>query len=313
MPYTANSKNLLRWRLFIFGLLVLTLSGCIKVSQESWVISKRGLLETRAQSGECTTNCLDSSANGWLNAFQSLPAERIRPPELNSAGFSLVSWNMYKGRKEGWAQDLQKFIRNSDILVLQEAYLSDKLRSMLDQERYNWDMTATFEYHDIEAGVLTASRAAPNFTCGLRQIEPLTRIPKGVLVTRYPMSGTDRQLLVVNIHAINFTVGTVTFEQQSKRLEGILAAHFGPLVLSGDFNTCNADRMAHVSAMAENLGLSAVKFDNNRRFEIFGQNVDHIYYRGLEAVTSATPVVSTSDHNPLTVVFKLADETDPET
>jgi endonuclease/exonuclease/phosphatase (EEP) superfamily protein YafD len=293
--------------------LVLTLSGCINVSQESWVISKRGLFETRAQSGECTTNCLESTADGRLNAFQALPTEKIRKTELNSAGFSLVSWNMYKGRKEGWAQDLQKFIRNSDVLVLQEAYLSDKLRSMLDQERYNWDMTAAFEYRDIDAGVLTASRAAPNFTCGLRQIEPLTRIPKGVLVTRYPMSGTDRQLLVVNIHAINFTVGTVTFEQQSKRLEGILAAHFGPLVLSGDFNTWNADRMAHVSAMAENLGLSAVKFDNNRRFEIFGQNVDHIYYRGLEAVASATPVVSTSDHNPLTVVFKLADEPDPET
>jgi endonuclease/exonuclease/phosphatase (EEP) superfamily protein YafD len=313
MPKTVDFKISSRWIWIIIGMLALQPVGCIEVSKESWVISKRGLLETRQQSGECTTTCLDQNGDGRFNVFMATPSVPARKPELNSAGFSLVSWNMFKGRKDGWADDLQKFIQNSDILVLQEAYLSESLKRLLNQGKYNWDMTAAFEYRDINTGVLTASRTTPTFTCGLRQIEPITRIPKGVLVTRYPMSGTNQQLLVVNIHAINFTVGSTTFEQQSKRLENILTAHHGPLIVSGDFNTWNADRMAHVNAMAENLGLAAVKFDENRRFEIFGQNVDHIYYRGLETVASATPVVSTSDHNPLTVVFKLADETNPET
>jgi endonuclease/exonuclease/phosphatase (EEP) superfamily protein YafD len=171
-------------------------------------------------------------------------------------------------------------------------------------------MTAAFEYRQIEAGVLTAARTAPNFTCAFRETEPITRIPKSVLITRYPLSGTALELLVANIHAINFTMDTSVFKKQIDRLQGFLAAHRGPLIVSGDFNTWTTGRMSRVMAMAEHLGLTAVRFVENRRAQFFGHDVDHVYYRGLEANNAATPIVSTSDHNPLTVVFKLADEPD---
>ena len=158
---------------------------------------------------------------------------------------------------------------------------------------------------------MTASRIAPNFTCAFRETEPITRIPKSALITRYPLSGTELELLVANIHAINFTMDTFSFQKQIDRLEKILAAYRGPLIVSGDFNTWNAARMSHVKAMAERLDLTVVRFDENRRSRFFGHHIDHVYYRGLEATNAATHMVSTSDHNPLTVVFKLANEAAP--
>jgi len=237
--------------------------------------------------------------------------QTTRAPGLNSDGFRLVSWNIFKEKKNGWAGDFQELNRNTDILILQEAYLSATLKTMLNQEKYQWDMTAAFEYREIASGVLTASRTTPNFTCAFRETEPITRIPKSVLITRYFMTGTDRELLVANIHSVNFTMGSSAFQRQSDRLENILAAHQGPIIIAGDFNTWNSGRMSRINAMAERLELRAVRFDENRRSQFFGYYIDHIYYRGLEAENATIPLVTTSDHNPLTVVFKLVDEPEP--
>jgi endonuclease/exonuclease/phosphatase (EEP) superfamily protein YafD len=290
------------------GILMLLASGCIRIPEESWTVSHRTAFETRRQTAECTAAGIAPSFPDSGGPGPATPARTVQPPALNADGFSLVSWNIFKGKKQGWAEDFKRFSRNTDILILQEAYLTDSLKQMLQMEQYQWDMTAAFEYQAIEAGVLTAARTAPNFTCGFRETEPITRIPKSTLISRYPLSGTEQELLVANMHAINFSMQPAAFQKQFDRLEGLLAAVQGPLIVSGDFNTWTSGRMAQVKAMANRLGLTAVGFDENRRSRFFGRHVDHVYYRGLEAKNAATPVVSTSDHNPLLVVFKLAND-----
>jgi endonuclease/exonuclease/phosphatase (EEP) superfamily protein YafD len=304
-------KPIAVWLWMILVLLIIQTAGCIRIPEEDWIISHRGPLETRIQTADCTAACMDQSTSKGAGVHLSPAAHNRQGSALNSAGFRLVSWNMFKGKKEGWAEDFRKLSRDTDILILQEAYLSNGLKHGLHRERFHWDMTAAFTYRQIETGVLTAAKAVPNFACTFRDVEPLTRIPKSVLITRYAMSGTDRELLVANIHAINFTMGLATFQKQGERLEKVLAAHQGPIILSGDFNTWSSERMALVDAMAKRLGLKPVRFDQNRRTQFFGQFIDHIYYRGLEAQHAKTPMVATSDHNPLTVVFKLADEIQP--
>ena len=299
---TNRPKRKAGWIGIAAGISIVLASGCIRIPEESWTVSRRSSFETRRLTAECTAACL----------APSVPALTAPTPTLNADGFSLLSWNIFKGNKEGWAEDFKKLSRNADILSLQEAYLTNSLKKMLEQEQYQWDMTATLEYRQIEAGVLTAARIAPNFTCAFRETEPITRIPKSVLISRYPLSGTTLELLVANIHAINFTIGTSVFQKQIDRLEGLLAKCRGPLIISGDFNTWTSGRMSRVNAMVQRLGLTAVRFDENHRSKFFGHDVDHVYYRGLEAKNAATPIVSTSDHNPLTVVFKLADEPVPE-
>lgn len=295
-------KRAVIWKWLVIGLFILQTSGCVKIPEQNLVISHRSPSRTVKQSADCPATC--------PNRTHATPPGQGQPQGLNSDGFRLVSWNIYKGQKRGWAADFMKLSRNTDIIILQEAYLSASLKKLLDREAYHWDMTAAFEYRQIETGVLTAARTASNFSCAFRNTEPIIRTPKSVLITRYPMSGTDQELLVANIHGINFSLDNDTFIKQADRMEKILAAHPGPVIVSGDFNTWNAHRMARVNALAKRLGLIPVKFDQNRRAQFFGMAVDHVYYRGLEAQNAAIPIVTTSDHNPLTVDFKLANDSD---
>lgn len=301
-------RGMAGWLWIVSGIFALLALGCLRIPEEDWIISQEGSMGAKKEIANCTAIYLDQSIPAQIPADQIAPNQTMRSSELNPDGFRFASWNIRKGKTKGWAEDFRKLSQSTDIFILQEAYLSDDLKKVLRQREYRWDMSVAYENRQIEAGVLTASTAAPNFACTFREIEPITRIPKSVLITRYPISGTDRELLVANIHAINFTLGNSKFQKQSNRLERLLAAYHGPMILSGDFNTWNSDRIAYVEAMAERLDLAAVRFKKNRRSKFFGQNVDHVYYRGLEVKNVAIPIVSTSDHNPLTVVFELADE-----
>jgi endonuclease/exonuclease/phosphatase (EEP) superfamily protein YafD len=86
----------------------------------------------------------------------------------------------------------------------------------------------------------------------------------------------------------------------------VLARHDGPVILAGDFNTWSVARRRAVDAIALRLGLRAVSLDPDERSRFLGEPVDQIYYRGLvPGAASAVPVRS-SDHNPVSAVFRLA-------
>ena len=276
------------------ALAAFALLGCLRIPEETLTLSHRLPSGTERRTADCPLAAADETA----------PA--LSATALDAGGFSLVSWNIHKGSEARWEEDFRHFSRTSDIVTLQEAYLTDALRQMLEREAYHWDMTAAFLYKQIATGVLTAARTAPSSTCSFRVKEPITRLPKSVLISRYPLTGTDRELLVANIHGVNFTMDADAFERQIDQLAAILSLHRGPIIVAGDFNTWNGDRLALVHDLADEVGLSAVGFDDNRRSRFFGFVVDHVFYRGLEAQRTASPRVSTSDHNPLMVVFKLA-------
>jgi endonuclease/exonuclease/phosphatase (EEP) superfamily protein YafD len=112
-------------------------------------------------------------------------------------------------------------------------------------------------------------------------------------------------MLVVNIHAINFTFGIVAFGEQLERIRPLLAAHPGPMILSGDFNTWRRRRSDILDAFANDFNLTPVEFDDDHRKMFFGQPLDHIYVRGLRIGESDTRQLNSSDHNPLLVEFRL--------
>ncbi len=295
-----------RWAVLIVVLFFV--SGCLRIPEESRIISHRWPDIKSARGDQCGDECLD-----FLSASTTVADPIKRHPEkfhsqLDRGGFTLVSWNIQKGKRPGWTEDFKKFSRMADILILQEAYMDDGLDTLLHLENFQWDMTNAFEYRKIATGVLTAARVPPNMVCMFRQTEPIIRLPKSVLINRYPLAGSDNELLVANIHAINFSIGHKTLTNQMDHLEGILKVHEGPIILSGDFNTWSSRRMARVTDMVRRLDMTAVRFDEDRRSRFFGHDIDHVYYRGLEAVDAKTPMVTTSDHNPLTVTFKMADK-----
>ena len=183
--------------------------------------------------------------------FDSLPADYLCNPEIenspqikapagskgfNASGFSLLSWNIQKENREGWESDFVRLSQNADIIIIQEAFLSEELRRLLNLRPYYWHLVTAFEYQQVKAGVLTAATVEPDFVCPLRATEPLIRFPKTVLITRYPLAKTPHSLMIANIHMINFTPNIYAFHDQARQMTEILVNHQGPMILSGDFN-----------------------------------------------------------------------------
>ena len=275
---------------------MLALAGCVYVLEQNLVVSQRGNINTINATDNCST---DPVIKTMTSTSESVPT-------LDSNGFSLLSWNMQKGMRQGWGEDFRRLSYNKDLLIIQEAYLTDTMIRLLQIGHHHWDLAFAFEYKHIKTGVLTASRIEPGFLCTFFKKEPLIRIPKTILITRYPLSGREQLVMVANVHLINYAFTVSQLRAQLKQLEEILSKHQGPLIVSGDFNTWNDERMDIVDTTASSLGLKAVTFSENNRVTYFGHNVDHVYYRGLELMKAVCVAVTTSDHNPMLVKFRLA-------
>jgi endonuclease/exonuclease/phosphatase (EEP) superfamily protein YafD len=225
---------------------------------------------------------------------------------LDPRRFRVLTWNVHKGDSVGWLTDLAWFGADHDVLLMQEARLSDSLRRMLRERDLHWTLAGAFRFRDVDTGVLTAARVRVDLACMLRATEPLTRVPKAAIVTRYPFAGFSTSLLVANVHAVNFTLGTSELRAQLEAVATILAGHDGPVILAGDFNTWSTARRHAVDAITQRLGLAAVSLEPDERSRFLGEPVDQIYYRGLVASGAMAIPVSSSDHNPVSAVFRLA-------
>jgi endonuclease/exonuclease/phosphatase (EEP) superfamily protein YafD len=278
--------------------IILMLSGCFYAPTGHLIVSQRNDINTINTIISCDINPPTDQPPG--SAIEQVAG-------LNSKGFSLMNWNMLKGKKSGWKKDFHHFSTISDLVIIQEACLSDDLLEALHKNRLNWDLATSFEFEKKKIGVLTASVIEPDYQCAFQNEEPLIQIQKQILITRYPLSGTDQKLLVANVHLINFTLSISKYRAQLLQMEQILSKHQGPLIVSGDFNSWNSGRLAIVDTITKRLRLKPVHFDENHRISIFGHNVDHIYYRGLEPFKAVVSVVTSSDHNPMWVTFRLAD------
>jgi endonuclease/exonuclease/phosphatase (EEP) superfamily protein YafD len=225
--------------------------------------------------------------------------------ELNPERISLLNWNIYKGKREDWATDFERYSHQHDILTIQEAHLDDELEYLLEDEHRNWALNAAFDYRDKATGVMTASTVKPVSICGQRRKEPWIRTPKTSLVSYYPLAGVDEHLLVANIHGINFTLGAKAFNRQIESLYDTIKHHDGPLILAGDFNTWSDKRLRIVEGLARRLALSSLDYSNHNRTSVFGNAIDHVFYRGLEVIEHDTWQVTSSDHNPTRVHFRI--------
>ena len=62
--------------------------------------------------------------------------------------------------------------------------------------------------------------------------------------------------------------------------------------------------------MAENLSLEILTFKDDGRTTFFGDPVDQVLYRGLEPSSRTVHPVTSSDHNPISVTFRIVREDD---
>lgn len=269
-------------------------SGCVVIQDQPYVVKSGGdqIIQHVAQSCDQL----------------EITRETGSPDRALAAdNFSILSWNIHKGADEGFQNDLKNHSRDIDILLLQEAALSNELENWLGYDFNKWLLAVAFEKKGTKIGIMAASSASPLSYCAFQEPEPLFVIPKMMLVSTYPLEGSERRLLVVNAHMVNFTITSEVVRKQLSEIGDIIKMHDGPVIVAGDFNTWNGDRQSVVDKAMENLRLKPVTFDPDNRTLFMNRTVDGIFYRGLNVVGSYSHAVDSSDHNPLEVHFALAE------
>ncbi len=234
----------------------------------------------------------------------------------------LVTWNIHKGLDPDLRADLASLVEGErpDILLIQEGKADISpgggLGGLFGKGwRYPWPGGKT-------VGVMTFSSAAPveSELLSSRHRELLVTAPKEALITRYCLQD-GRSLLVANLHAICFERwGSRKFRAQLEAIGSRLAAHDGPIILAGDFNTWNRRRLEAVDRLARSLDLEEVSgFPPTRMTGDRGSRalnwicgvdprlpLDRIYQRGL--LVESQEVLDgyrSSDHLGLLTMLRL--------
>ncbi|MFT6348404.1 MAG: endonuclease/exonuclease/phosphatase (EEP) superfamily protein YafD [Psychromonas sp.] len=249
----------------------------------------------------------DNNEQLYLQSCPELAA--VKPPsglaKKLELPFTLLNWNIFKQQNKNWQKALQKWSKKSDLLTLQEIKYSPAFINFSEINSWLYFQNYAFQYQNVVYGVNTLSKVAPSYVCGTRFSEPWTMIPKTGLATIYPLNNLPDSLLLINIHGVNFTFTTGPLVDQIQPYLTLIKSHAGPVIFSGDFNTWSARRLEQVANILQQEGFQEALMEYDQRTTVFGKPLDHIYYRGLRVVDSASWATKTSDHNPQLVTFNL--------
>jgi endonuclease/exonuclease/phosphatase (EEP) superfamily protein YafD len=238
---------------------------------------------------------------GELTAtFGEAPAGELCPKTLR-----VLVWNVYKGKRRNFAPQFRALAADRDLILAQELFFEPSTHALLDELEVEWTMATSFTYArrgHIGTGLGTAARASSLRAEALQTAgrEPLTRTPKLALLTEYRLGGSNR-LLVGNVHAINFA-GFANFKAQMQRIEAALAAHRGPALLAGDFNTWTTRRLRRLEDLTRAAGLEPVPFVGDRR----ATPLDHAFVRELQVLDGRIHRTRASDHAALSFELTAA-------
>lgn len=220
-------------------------------------------------------------------------------PKLATSRFHLITWNVHKGQDEGWQEDLARLSKQADFVLLQEATQHQNLSTFSTTL-----FVSSFSFKDLLSGVKTFTNTQPEWYCGGGVAEPLIQIPKVASVMSFPLEKGD-SLLLINVHLINFEWGISAYQAQLEQLFSFVENYQGPIIMAGDFNAWNEERLNLVNNLIQKYGLDSVALSQDERVRFLGYPLDYIFTRGVKVVSATSEVVTSSDHNPLLMEFEL--------
>ncbi len=231
------------------------------------------------------------------HSFSNSP--RIR--DINE--FSIITWNAEKLNDEKFIPDLIRLGQYSDLILIQESIHSASLQKTFSEKlEFYFSFNRSFCITDEQAtGVMNMSRypLEDNLTLVSPGTEPFTFTPKvsGYSTITVPEIGT---IHIINTHGLNFNFGSL-FKEQINQIAEFISLLQGPVIWAGDFNTWSGSRKKHLDNKNKALGMVQLIPTNDSR----SLKLDHIYVRGLEAVSiEVLNNIKSSDHYPLRAVFK---------
>ena len=220
-------------------------------------------------------------------------------PKLAASRVHLITWNVHKGQDTGWQEDLERLSKQADFVLLQEATQHQNLSTFSTAL-----FVSSFSFNELLSGVKTFTQTQPEWYCGGGVAEPLIQIPKVASVMNLPLE-KGNSLLLINVHLINFEWGISAYQAQLEQLFSFVENHQGPIIMAGDFNAWNEDRLNLVNNLIQKYGLDSVVLSQDERVRFLGYPLDYIFTRGVKVVSATSEVVTSSDHNPLLMTFEL--------
>lgn len=237
---------------------------------------------------------LDCDAANGVGEGATLDPEQIR----------VLNWNIQKQINPAWRGDLERLSSQVDLALLQEVHLAEDFLSCFEH-RWCHSFTQGWSTRTRMTGVATLAAVGHLRHNQLVCMEPLLRTPKATNITVYALTDSRDELLVINLHAVNFCLGMRAYHRQLKGIVEVLREHRGPVIFAGDFNTWHPARERLIREVAQVFRLEEVEFEEDHRTRVFGQCLDYIFTRDLKTVEARSQAVASSDHNPLLATFTL--------
>lgn len=237
--------------------------------------------------------------------------------DFEADSIKVLIWNIKKTQETAWQKEFLSLSQDKELFLLQEAYPNELFKSTLRTfPEFRWDMGISFRYHlynNLPTGTMIGSKVEPSELLIKHSIdhEPGTDTPKAMTFGKYPLRSFDQELLVINVHGINFTTFG-SFKRNMGQAEEEIAKHKGPVLIAGDFNTRTKGRMRFLFDLMKKHGLSEIKFKNghHRMVAKFTNNIlDHGFVRGLDV--KGAEVFGTakgSDHKPMALEISYRKE-----
>jgi endonuclease/exonuclease/phosphatase (EEP) superfamily protein YafD len=221
---------------------------------------------------------------------------------LNPKSIKVLVWNLLKAERKSWNYDFTRMSKDKDILLLQEGYLNDITEYTFGElNNFRFDFGVSFLYNkdnDTPTGTVVGSSVVPLETGILRtkDFEPFIKTPKTMTWGKYPIAGSDKSLLVISIHGMNFTK-QYAFNNQVRQALAVIDKHSGPAIFAGDFNTRTKKRLRFLKTKMKMRRFKEIGYVDDKRMSVFGNVLDHTFTRGLLIRDSKVLVnIKSSDH-----------------
>jgi len=235
---------------------------------------------------------------------QCTPKKTVVNALDHNGRLDVTVWNIYKENRSDVFNDLLRMSKDNNLMLLQEVLLKPQMQQYIKAQGLHADMASAFKIFDVPSGVMNLSRSPAISSCDYLTKEPWLRLPKSALISHFPLSN-GQTLLVLNLHAINFSWRLTAFNAQLQVLAQQLKQHQGPILMGGDFNTWREARLQQVKNMVQALGLQEALYTSDRRRTFLGYHLDHLYYRDLNFISAQSLPLTSSDHNPIQANFQL--------
>lgn len=240
-----------------------------------------------------------------LNTFGKIKETEL-PPKLN-----ILVWNLYKGQSQNFKNEYRRLTAGKDLILAQEMYLNTlALKKLNTQSEYQYVTATSFikTASQTHTGTFTAAKAQRMSANMIRSeaTEPVVGTPKTTVLTSYKIRGTDKRLLVVNTHAVNF-VSDAAYVSEMNRIANMVTLFKGAVIWAGDFNSWNMNRFQYFKNLIVTLNLKSTAMIPDERLTFNGFALDHFYSTSDVYIASALSLKSDngSDHSPMEFAVEI--------